>query len=87
MTNVENFQNELEQLFEQVSQRKERLLQLSDRRQELDQASERLNHWYEEKRRYLDSDQMIPLKINDIDRSLKKYQVRDLWIHRDERTP
>jgi len=49
---------------------------LIHKRQELNQASQRLIIWYEDKQRLLLPDQMIPLKINEIERIQKKLNVR-----------
>ncbi|CAF4433279.1 unnamed protein product, partial [Adineta steineri] len=64
---------ELEQLQEQIEKRKERLNVLVHQRQEFDQASQRVTHWYEDKQRLFSFDQMIPLKINEIERIQKKF--------------
>ncbi len=49
---------------------------LIHKRQELNQASQRLIIWYEDKQRLLLPDQMIPLKINEIERIQKKLNVK-----------
>jgi hypothetical protein len=67
---------ELEQLQEQIEKRIERLNTLVLQRQELDQLSDRLHIWYEDKQRFISSDQTIPLKTPDIERIQKKYTVR-----------
>lgn len=69
------FQSELEELFTQLNERKERLHHLTQRQQELTQVSERLKSWTEEKRRIFSADQTIPLKISEIERTQKKFQV------------
>lgn len=68
-------QVELEQLHEQLEKRKERLNALALHRQELDQLSDRLNIWYEDKQRLISTDQTIPLKTAEIERIQKKYSV------------
>ncbi|CAF4065047.1 unnamed protein product, partial [Rotaria sordida] len=71
-TMINKIQTELEQLQEQIEKRKEHLNTLIHQRQELDQASQRLIVWYEDKQRLISPDQMIPLKINEIERIQKK---------------
>ena len=65
----------MEELFTQLNERKERLHHLTQRQQELTQVSERLKSWTEEKRRIFSADQTIPLKISEIERTQKKFQV------------
>jgi hypothetical protein len=48
---------------------------LIHQRQELDQAGQRLIVWYEDKQRLVLSDQTIPLKIAEIERIQKKFNV------------
>ena len=45
-------------------------------RQELDQATQRLIVWYEDKQRLLSPDQMIPLKLTEIERIQKRFNVK-----------
>ncbi|CAF3855305.1 unnamed protein product, partial [Adineta steineri] len=72
-TVIHKIETELEQLQEQIEKRKERLNVLAHQRQEFDQASQRVTHWYEDKQRLFSFDQMIPLKINEIERIQKKF--------------
>ncbi|CAF4231420.1 unnamed protein product, partial [Rotaria sordida] len=72
-TDLNALRVELEQLQEQIEKRKEHLSILIHQRQELDQASQRLIVWYEDKQRLVSPDQMIPLKINEIERIQKKF--------------
>ena len=86
-----SLQSELEQSADQVIKRRERLHQLAERWQDFDQASERLRSWYDEKKRCLAADHMVPLKITDIERTQKKYQVSPALYppvgeHEDDRT-
>ena len=60
---------------EQVERRKERLETLIHRRQELDQAAQRMIVWSEDKQRAVSSDPTIPLKIPEIERIQKKFNV------------
>lgn len=60
---------------EQVERRKERLETLIHRRQELDQAAQRMIVWCEDKQRSVSSDPTIPLKIPEIERTQKKFNV------------
>ena len=61
--------------------RKERLNTLKQQRQELDQASQRLSFWYEDKQRLLAPDEMIPLKASEIERMQKKFNVKAILSH------
>ncbi|UJR37453.1 hypothetical protein I4U23_030156 [Adineta vaga] len=70
---INKIENELEQLQHQLETRKERLDTLKHQRQELDQACQRLNFWYDDKQRLVTSDQMIPLKTSEVERIQKKF--------------
>lgn len=48
---------------------------LIHRRQELDQAAQRMVVWSEDKQRAISSDPTIPLKIPEIERIQKKFNV------------
>lgn len=69
-------QRELEDLSNQIEQRKERLLQLMHQRQDLDEMIDRFQVWFDDKQRYMASDSTIPLKTNEIGRVQKKISVR-----------
>ena len=64
------------QLQEQIDKRKDRLATLIQQRQELDQISNRLIVWYDDKQRLITSDTTVPLKTNEIERLQNRYNVR-----------
>ncbi|CAM4803210.1 unnamed protein product [Rotaria magnacalcarata] len=72
-TLIKKIQIEIEQLLEQIEKRKEHLNGLLHKRQSLDQASQDIINWYEDKQRLISPDQMIPLKTNEIERIQKKF--------------
>ncbi|CAF4487048.1 unnamed protein product [Rotaria socialis] len=72
-TLINKIQIEIEQLLEQIEKRKEHLNGLLHKRQSLDQASQDIIIWYEDKQRLISPDQMIPLKTNEIERIQKKF--------------
>ena len=67
---------EYKQLVEQIDQRQERLSRLAEHRQEYEQSVSRLVRWFDEQQHFLSTDPTIPLKITDLERLLKKSQVR-----------
>ncbi|CAF5187876.1 unnamed protein product, partial [Rotaria magnacalcarata] len=75
-TLIKKIQIEIEQLLEQIEKRKEHLNGLLHKRQSLDQASQDIINWYEDKQRLISPDQMIPLKTNEIERIQKKFNVK-----------
>ena len=60
-----------------VEQRQERLTRLMSKRQEYEQGVHRLTHWYEDKQRLIVSEWILPLKINDLERFARRYQIND----------
>lgn len=73
----DHFQLELNEVIGQIDQRQERLTRLMTKRQEYEQILHRLSHWYEDKQRLITSEWILPLKINDMDRFGKRYQIND----------
>jgi hypothetical protein len=65
-----------EQLVEQIDQYHERLTQLAEQRQDYGQSISRFVRWFNEQRHLFSIDPSSPLKINDLERLLKKSQAR-----------
>ncbi|CAF1053347.1 unnamed protein product [Adineta ricciae] len=64
---------DLVQLQEQIDKRKDRLATLIQQRQELEQISNRLIVWYDDKQPLITSDTTVPLKPNEIERLQNRY--------------
>lgn len=67
----------MKELIEQIDQRQERLTRLMNKRQEYEQILHRLTHWYEDKQRLITSEWILPLKITDMERFGKRYEIID----------
>lgn len=67
---------EYNQLVEQIDQRYERVSRLAEQRQEYEQSVSRFLRWFDEQQHFLSTDPSIPLKTADLERLLKKSQVR-----------